>query len=100
MKDKDKIALFIDADNAPAAKIDVVLSELAKYGVVNIRKAYGNWKCAMLPLSVLDYVIVHELAHLEEKSHSPSFWRTVEKVMPNYEEAKTWLKFNGAGMSL
>jgi uncharacterized protein (TIGR00288 family) len=31
-------------DNAPAAKIDVILSELAKYGVVNIRKAYGNWK--------------------------------------------------------
>jgi uncharacterized protein (TIGR00288 family) len=44
MKDKEKIALFIDADNAPAAKIDVILSELAKFGVVNIRKAYGNWK--------------------------------------------------------
>jgi uncharacterized protein (TIGR00288 family) len=44
LKDKEKIALFIDADNAPAAKIDIVLSELARYGVVNIRKAYGNWK--------------------------------------------------------
>ncbi len=44
MKDKEKIALFIDADNAPAAKIDIILSELARYGVVNIRKAYGNWK--------------------------------------------------------
>ncbi len=44
MKDKEKIAVFIDADNAPAGKIDIVLSELARYGVVNIRKAYGNWK--------------------------------------------------------
>ena len=44
LKDKEKIAVFIDADNAPAAKIDIVLSELARYGVVNIRKAYGNWK--------------------------------------------------------
>lgn len=44
MQDKEKIAVFIDADNAPAAKIDTVLSELAKHGVVNIRKAYGNWK--------------------------------------------------------
>ncbi|MGU5654594.1 NYN domain-containing protein [Aeromonas allosaccharophila] len=44
MKDKEKIAVFIDADNAPASKIDIVLSELARYGVVNIRKAYGNWK--------------------------------------------------------
>ena len=43
MKDKNKIALFIDADNAPARKIDKILSELARYGVVNIRKAYGNW---------------------------------------------------------
>ncbi|KLU05218.1 hypothetical protein RISK_002709 [Rhodopirellula islandica] len=39
----DSIALLIDADNAPAAKIDFVISELATYGVVNIRKAYGNW---------------------------------------------------------
>lgn len=39
-----KIALFIDADNAPAAKFEAVLSEVAKYGVVTIRKAYGNWK--------------------------------------------------------
>lgn len=39
-----KIALFIDADNAPASKIDTILAELAKLGVVNIRKAYGNWK--------------------------------------------------------
>ena len=44
LKDKEKIAVFIDADNAPAAKIDIVLSELARHGVVNIRKAYGNWK--------------------------------------------------------
>ncbi|MDO6694541.1 NYN domain-containing protein [Aliiglaciecola sp. 3_MG-2023] len=44
MKEQDKIALFIDADNAPAAKIDEILSELARYGLVNIRKAYGNWK--------------------------------------------------------
>lgn len=39
-----KIALFIDADNAPANKFEDVLSEVAKYGVVTIRKAYGNWK--------------------------------------------------------
>lgn len=41
---ESRIALLIDADNAPAAKIDAILSEIAKYGVANIRKAYGNWK--------------------------------------------------------
>jgi uncharacterized LabA/DUF88 family protein len=40
----NNIALFIDADNAPASKIQIVLSELATYGVVTIRRAYGNWK--------------------------------------------------------
>ncbi|MEJ6120648.1 hypothetical protein MT390_01915 [Vibrio sp. 2-Bac 85] len=43
MKDKNKIAVFIDADNAPADKFYQVLSELARSGVVNIRKAYGYW---------------------------------------------------------
>lgn len=38
------IALLIDADNSPAAKIDVILTELSTYGVTNVRRAYGNWK--------------------------------------------------------
>lgn len=41
---ESKIALLIDADNAPASKIDAIISEIAKYGVANVRKAYGNWK--------------------------------------------------------
>ena len=42
------IALLIDADNAPAASIDVVLTELSTFGVTNVRRAYGNWKKAEL----------------------------------------------------
>ncbi|HWB02768.1 MAG TPA: NYN domain-containing protein [Verrucomicrobiales bacterium] len=40
----ENIALLIDADNAPAARISFIIAELASYGVVNIRRAYGNWK--------------------------------------------------------
>ncbi len=40
----DCIALLIDADNSPSSKIDVILAELAKIGVTNVRRAYGNWK--------------------------------------------------------
>jgi uncharacterized protein (TIGR00288 family) len=43
-----KIALLIDADNAPASKIEAIVSEIAKYGVANIRRAYGNWKSSNL----------------------------------------------------
>ncbi len=45
---KQRIALFIDADNAPAGKFEDVLSEVANYGVVTIRRAYGNWKSPTL----------------------------------------------------
>ncbi len=44
MDDRMRIALLIDADNAPAAKIDVVLAELARHGIANVRRAYGDWK--------------------------------------------------------
>ncbi len=44
ISDERRIALLIDADNAPAAKIDVVLAEVARHGAANVRRAYGNWK--------------------------------------------------------
>ena len=44
MTHESSIALLIDADNCPAAKIEQILDELAKFGVINIRRAYGNWK--------------------------------------------------------
>jgi uncharacterized LabA/DUF88 family protein len=43
-RSESNIALLIDADNAPASKIDAILAEIAKHGVANIRRAYGNWK--------------------------------------------------------
>ncbi len=79
---------------------DVKVMELQhRWGSCTAKKTLNfHWKCAMLPLSVLDYVVVHELAHIKELSHSPAFWRHVEKVMPDYEIHKSWLKFNGAGI--
>jgi len=57
--DRRTIALFIDADNAPAGQFDRVISELAKFGVLSIRKAYGNWNGSRLN-SWID--ILHEYA--------------------------------------
>jgi len=47
------------------------------------------------PIEVLDYVIVHELAHLKEMNHSPKFWKIVADVMPDYQEKEIWLKKYG-----
>lgn len=59
-----------------------------------------HWKCLMAPLSILDYIIVHELAHLKYNNHSDAFWNEVDKIMPDHRERKAWLRVNGAGMDL
>lgn len=59
-----------------------------------------HWKCMMAPLTVIDYIVVHELAHLIYLNHSAAFWNEVDKVMPDFQERKVWLRDNGAGMDL
>ena len=54
-----------------------------------------NFLLIMAPLKVIDYVIIHELVHTIHKNHSVNFWNAVEEIMPNYKEAKRWLKENG-----
>lgn len=46
------------------------------------------------PQPVIDYVIVHELAHMVEMNHSPRFWKVVSDVLPNYKEMEKWLREN------
>lgn len=50
------------------------------------------------PAEVIDYVIIHELAHLIEMNHSDRFWALVEKAMPGYMMQEKWLKKHGAGL--
>ncbi len=59
-----------------------------------------HWKCAMAPIDVLHYIVVHELTHLIHQNHTPAFWNEVDKITPNYEKHINWLKINGAGMDL
>jgi hypothetical protein len=49
----------------------------------------------MAPIEIIDYVVVHELAHLKIKNHSQTFWSEVQQVMPDYFMHKQWLKDNG-----
>lgn len=44
------------------------------------------------PPEVVDYIIIHELAHLVEMNHSPRFWKVVEQAMPGYREQEKWIK--------
>jgi predicted metal-dependent hydrolase len=51
-----------------------------------------NWKLIHYPLALLDYVVIHELAHLREMNHSPRFWAVVGEVFPDYDGAKAALR--------
>jgi predicted metal-dependent hydrolase len=60
-----------------------------------------HWATILLPPSVIDYVIVHELVHLIEPNHTPLYWQQVGRVLPDYEQRKTWLaEHGGAYVSL
>lgn len=53
-----------------------------------------NWRLIMAPEDVIEYVVVHELVHLEEKNHDASFWKKVREIKPDYKESYKWLKEN------
>ena len=54
-----------------------------------------NWKLIMADKKIIDYVIIHELAHTIEHNHSKNFWGIIENIMPDYKERKDWLRKNG-----
>ena len=59
-----------------------------------------NWRLLLAPEPVLDYVVWHEVCHLEVHDHSPRFWKLVESRCPGYREQVRWLRRNGATLVL
>jgi predicted metal-dependent hydrolase len=54
----------------------------------------------MAPEPIVDYVVVHELAHLVEKNHSRRFWALVASVLPDYKTRRRWLRDSGNRLSV
>jgi predicted metal-dependent hydrolase len=59
-----------------------------------------NWRLLLAPEPVLEYVVWHEVCHLEILDHSPRFWALVEQRWPGYREERDWLSRNGATLVL
>ena len=57
-----------------------------------------NWRLIKAPMFVIDYVVVHELAHLLENNHTPRFWNIVRANTPKMEKAQAWLKDHGQAL--
>lgn len=59
-------------------------------------KVYFHWKSILLPPRMVEYVVAHELVHLQEAYHATEFWLRLERAMPDFAERKRWLAINGA----
>lgn len=59
-----------------------------------------NWRLLLAPESVLDYVVWHEVCHLQVLDHSPRFWALVARHWPRYAEDREWLRRHGATLVL
>lgn len=57
-----------------------------------------NWRLVLAPVPVLDYVVVHELAHRREMNHSSRFWDVVGEIMPDYQIHRRWLRDHGGSL--
>ena len=59
-----------------------------------------NWKLIMAPEPVIDYVVIHELMHLEEMNHAKKFWKLVAEQCPQWREHKKWLREHEAELAM
>lgn len=106
------IALAEEALKVIPARVEYFAKVIGvTYGKITIRNQKTRWgscsskgnlnfNCLLMlaPPEVLDYVVVHELCHRKQMNHSKAFWLEVEKVLPDYKEARKWLKEDGSQM--
>lgn len=72
--------------------IKITTAQTKRWSCSNKGKLMFHWKLSDFPMGIVDYVIVHELAHLIHFNHSPAFWKLVEHYHPDYKNSKKWLK--------
>ena len=73
-----------------------IVDSLYRWGSCTVKDNVNfNWRLIKAPMFVIDYVIVHELAHLMEANHTPRFWNIVRTQAPTMDKAKAWLKEHG-----
>ena len=82
--------------------------EPAEVGIRTFKSRWGsctakgklafNWPIMIAQNGMVDYVVIYELCHLLRHDHSPAFWREVERVMPDYDLCREWLKHNSSAL--
>ncbi|MEA4956447.1 hypothetical protein SDC9_17834 [bioreactor metagenome] len=94
-----RIKFFSKQMNVKPAKIGIT-SAKTRWGSCSGKNSVNfSWKLIMADESTIDYVLIHELAHIKQHNHSPKFWNIVESIMPDYKEQKEKLKILGEKLS-
>lgn len=97
---KKRVALWADKVGVTPGSIQIKDIGYRWASCLKNSDLHFHWKCLMAPLTIIDYIIVHELCHLHHRDHSNAFWNEVDKVLPNYQERKEWLRVRGAELDL
>jgi len=73
----------------------------SKWGSCNSKKVISyDWRIIMSPITVINYLVVHEISHIMYPNHSKYFWSHVERYISNYKDKKKWLKLNSKKLVL
>lgn len=90
------------ADKIQLSPSDITIKTYkARWGSCSIHGQINfNWKLIFAPANIINYVIIHELCHLQHHNHSRDFWSLVETYYPNYKTARLWLKEHEASLDL
>jgi predicted metal-dependent hydrolase len=94
--------LITESVERNAARLNVAYGAIAirdqrtRWGSCSRRGTLSfNWRLAIAPRDVREYVVIHELCHLRELNHSKAFWRLLDEAMPGWQEHKRWLGEHG-----
>ena len=92
----ERVAIYAEKLQLRPKKI-TVKDQRRRWGSCSARTGalHFNWRIVMAPPEVIDYVVVHELAHIRHPDHSRSFWSLVAQFIPDYKKRRKWLREHG-----
>jgi len=91
---EDRLKIYSTSFDKPYNKI-YVRNQRTRWGSCSSKGNLSfNWRLILGPEHLLDYIVVHELAHLKHKNHGEMFWKKVEEVFPEYKQSQKWLDEN------